>query len=149
MVTSTATRSRLHWRSCASQDPPAARSRAIGDKEGQAVKDGDAGLDHGQYSLDGIRNYESVYGRDFVSDEDLEAQAFEWLEDIANVRRHRTTGEPPRVRFERDERDELKPLAMTPYPRLGVPTRTARRRLPTAHVEVERRALSVYAEAVR
>ena len=31
------------------------------------MKEGDVGLDHGQYALDGIRNYESVYGRDFVS----------------------------------------------------------------------------------
>jgi len=88
--------------------------------------------------------------RDFVSDEDLEAQALGWLEGIANVRRHRTTGEPPRTRFERDERDALKPLATMPYPRLGGPPRTARWRQPgPVLVEVERRPLSVYAEAVR
>jgi len=90
------------------------------------------------------------YGRDFVSDEDLETQALAWLEGIANVRRHRTTGEPPRGRFERDERDVLKPLATMPYPRLGVPTRAPRRRQPLpVLVEVERRPLSVYAEAAR
>src|SRR5690606_32218703 len=32
-----------------------------------------------------------VYARDFVSDEDLNAQAHTWLSGTANVRRHRTT----------------------------------------------------------
>ena len=32
------------------------------------------------------------YGREFVNDEDLNAQALRWLEGTANVRRHGTTG---------------------------------------------------------
>ena len=47
------------------------------------------------------------YAREFVSDDDLNAQALSWFEDVANVRRHRTIGEQPRVRFERDEREKL------------------------------------------
>jgi transposase len=89
------------------------------------------------------------YGRDFLSDEDLQAQAERWLQDVANVRRHRTTSEQPRVRFERDERAALKPLALTPYPRLGAPMPAPRQRQAHRIIQVERRALSVYAEAVR
>ena len=44
-----------------------------------------------------------LYGRKFVSDEDLNEQAQRWLEGTANVRRHGTTGERPVDRFERDE----------------------------------------------
>lgn len=90
------------------------------------------------------------YGRDFVSDEDLDAQAFGWMESVANVRRHRTLGESPRARFERDERDALKPLALQPFPRLGAASHDRRRRPAVAPlVLVERRPLSAYAEAVR
>ena len=89
------------------------------------------------------------YGREFVSDEDLNEQAQRWLEGTANVRRHGTTGERPVDRFERDEKQALLPLADGPYRRLGArPLPAARRRLP-ATVEVERRSLSVYAEAVQ
>ena len=55
------------------------------------------------------------YGRPFLNDADLNAQALSWLERTANARTHRTTAEVPRVRFERDERVLLKPLALTPY----------------------------------
>jgi len=53
------------------------------------------------------------YGRSFVSDEDLNAQALSWMAHTANVRMHRTILEAPQTRFERDEL--LKPLAMQPY----------------------------------
>ena len=89
------------------------------------------------------------YGRKFVSDEDLNEQAQRWLEGTANVRRHGTTGERPVDRFERDEQQALLPLADRPYRRLGArPLPAARRRLPTT-VDVERRPLRVYAEAVQ
>ncbi len=89
------------------------------------------------------------YGRTFLNDDDLNAQAERWLDATANVRRHRTTGERPRVRFERDERATLKPAAVSPYPRLGRSTASqASKRMPYP-VEVQRRPLSVYAEAVR
>lgn len=89
------------------------------------------------------------YGRDFVSDEDLDAQAFGWMEGVANVRRHRTLGESPQARFERDERDVLQPLALQPFPRLRVPSHDRRRPAARPLVLVERRPLSAYAEAVR
>ena len=90
------------------------------------------------------------YGRSFVNDEDLNEQASGWAEGTANVRRHGTTGERPVDRFERDEREALGPLASRPYRRLGVHrgAEPVRRRVPET-VEVERRPLRVYAEAVR
>ena len=89
------------------------------------------------------------YGRKFVSDEDLNEQAQRWLEGTANVRRHGTTGERPVDRFERDEQQALLPLADRPYRRLGArPLPATLRRLPTT-VDVERRPLRVYAEAVQ
>ncbi|MDE0626325.1 MAG: IS21 family transposase, partial [Bryobacterales bacterium] len=88
------------------------------------------------------------YGRTFVNDEDLNEQASRWAEETANVRRHRTTGERPVDRFERDERQALRPLACRPYRRIGAPlaAETARQRVPEP-VEVQRRSLQVYAEA--
>ena len=90
------------------------------------------------------------YGRAFANDEDLNEQASGWAEETANVRRHGTTGERPVDRFERDEREALGPLASRPYRRLGVHrgAEPVRRRVPET-VEVERRSLRVYAEAVR
>ena len=89
------------------------------------------------------------YGREFVNDEDLNEQALLWLEGTANLRRHGTTGERPVERFERDERGALLPLAGCPYRRLGARQlpKPARRLLPVT-VDVERRPLSAYAEAV-
>ena len=89
------------------------------------------------------------YGRVFVNDADLNEQAARWLEGTANVRRHGTTGERPVDRFERDERQVLRPLALHPYRRLGARQAAAPRRTPLAPVEVERRSLRVYSEAVR
>ena len=88
------------------------------------------------------------YGRTFLNDADLNAQAERWLATTANLRRHRTTGEAPHLRFERDERQVLKTLATAPYPRLhGVtPSAASKPRYP---IEVQRRPLSSYAEAVR
>ena len=90
------------------------------------------------------------YGREFASDDDLNTQAAGWLDEVANVRRHGTTGERPVERFERDERAVLRPLANGPYRRLGLrqAPQPARRHVPVA-VEVERRPLSVYAQALQ
>ena len=58
-----------------------------------------------------------VYGREFVGDGDLNAQALTWLDQTphtANERVHGTTQEIPRVRFERDERHVLAALAPRP-----------------------------------
>ena len=90
------------------------------------------------------------YGREFANDDDLNEQAVGWLDGTANLRRHATTGERPVDRFERDERSALLPLAIGPYRRLGLRQAAEPRppRLP-ASVEVERRPLSVYAEALQ
>ncbi len=42
------------------------------------------------------------YGRDFVSDDDLNARALEWLDGEANVRIHGTLKERPANRFQRE-----------------------------------------------
>lgn len=87
------------------------------------------------------------YGRSFLNDADLNAQALSWLARTANVRRHRTTGEPPRLRFEHDERMQLRPLAVRPYRSLvavaSAPERPASRRTSTVP-SVERRSLAWY-----
>jgi transposase len=89
------------------------------------------------------------YGRTFLNDDDLNTQGQGWLDGTANVRRHRTIGESPRERFERDERETLKPLALTPYPRLGTAAPSPSSTRVPYPVEVQQRPLSVYAEAVR
>ena len=89
------------------------------------------------------------YGRTFLNDADLNAQAQRWLATTANRRRHRTTGEAPHLRFERDERQALKTLAPAPYPRLYSLPASPAAITPRQPIEVQRRALSVYAEAVR
>ena len=56
-----------------------------------------------------------VYGREFLGDGDLDSQRRAWLADVANVRVHQTTKEVPAIRFERDERSLLRPLAARAY----------------------------------
>ena len=89
------------------------------------------------------------YGREFVNDADLNEQAERWLAGTANVRRHGTTGERPRDRFERDEREALGPLASGPYRRVGAWRGAAAAARVPATVAVERRPLQAYAEVVR
>jgi len=89
-----------------------------------------------------------VYGRTFIGDPDLDLQREHWLETVANVRIHATTGEKPIERFERDEKALLQPLAMRPYSSLVLPIEAAAskrtaRSVPT--VPVERRPLASYA----
>jgi transposase len=92
-----------------------------------------------------------VYGRDFLGDADLAAQCERWLDDTANRRVHGTTREVPHVRFERDERVVLQPLAARPYsawvlppaPGGDRPTRPL-----TPDVVVERRELDAYTQLV-
>ena len=85
------------------------------------------------------------YGRPFLNDEDLNAQALSWMARTANVRTHRTILEAPQARFERDERARFNPLAMQPYRSLVLEsarpaTRPRLHSMPT----VERRPLAVY-----
>jgi transposase len=87
-----------------------------------------------------------VYARDFVSDEDLNAQAHTWLSGTANVRRHRTTKEKPLERFTRDEQTTLLALAGRPYQSLILRPKPAPTPvLPLPRIQVERRALKTYA----
>jgi transposase len=90
-----------------------------------------------------------VYGRTFLHDADLDHQRRHWLEHVANVRVHGTTGERPRDRFDREERVVLQPLAPRPYTSLVLDeSAPAARplRTPRPVVEVERRPLAVYAQ---
>ena len=84
------------------------------------------------------------YGRDFVSDDDLNAQASAWLQATANRRRHRTTGEAPTLRFERDERHALRPLAATAYRAAQRMQTSPAAGLSPAWPKVQQRSLAVY-----
>ena len=91
-----------------------------------------------------------LYGREFLGDADLAAQAEHWLEHTANARVHGTTGVVPRERFEQDERPALLPLAPRPYravlplpPTRALQTGPSRRLQPL--LTVERRPLGAYA----
>jgi transposase len=87
------------------------------------------------------------YGRSFLNDADLNAQALSWLTQTANLRVHRTTEEAPRLRFERDEQMLLRPLASRPYRSLvaaaALPDRPRQPHSP-ALLTVERRPLAWY-----
>jgi transposase len=93
------------------------------------------------------RNF--VYGREFVSDADLEARLEHWLDRTANVRIHGTTKVRPVVRFQ-EEKGLLLPLAersyrslVLPLERKAEPSSTGRVTLP--RIAVERRPLATYA----
>lgn len=87
------------------------------------------------------------YGREFVSDADLNEQAERWLRLTANVRIHATTKERPVERFEREEQLLLQPLAARAYrPLVLLPTEAPQpsRVQGVPSVQVERRPLSTY-----
>ncbi|MBA2305706.1 MAG: IS21 family transposase [Acidobacteria bacterium] len=89
-----------------------------------------------------------IYGREFLNDADLDHQCGLWLDSIANVSIHQTTKERPRIRFDRDERFTLQPLAARPYYSLVLDgdAAAARTRTPSrVIVDVEKRPLSAYA----
>ncbi len=88
-----------------------------------------------------------LYGRDFLGDADLDAQASTWLGGVANVRVHRTTGEQPWARFQAQEQHRLLPLAERPYRSLILlPSEPAAPAVQRAgRVEVEKRPLQTYA----
>jgi transposase len=92
------------------------------------------------------------YGRSFLNDDDLNAQTLSWLAQTANARLHRTTAEAPRLRFDRDERALLRPLAARPYRSLVVassPPERAQRSRPPVLLNVERRPLAWYDRLTR
>ena len=53
----------------------------------------------------------AIAGHCFASTEHLQAHLARWMREVADVRVHGTTAEPPAQRFERDERCMLTPLA--------------------------------------
>lgn len=58
----------------------------------------------------------AIAGHRFDSFEDLQAHLDQWARNVADVRVHGTTGEPPIERFEREERSALRPLpAKAPF----------------------------------
>jgi transposase len=88
-----------------------------------------------------------LYGRRFVSDADLNAQAMHWLATVANARTHGTTQVVPLTRFD-EERGRLQPLPTHPYRSLLLPApRVARPAVSpaAAHIDVEHRDLAAYA----
>jgi transposase len=89
-----------------------------------------------------------IYGRDFLNDADLDQQTRHWLDRVANVRVHATTQERPRVRFDRDERLLLQPLAPRRYTSLVLDSTspTSPRQRPRPVIDVEKRPLTVYAQ---
>ena len=56
----------------------------------------------------------AIAGHAFESWAALEVHLAWWMREIADVRVHGTTGEPPLVRFERDEAAALRPIAGRP-----------------------------------
>ena len=85
------------------------------------------------------------YAREFLNDADLNQQATSWATHRANARLHRTIGEVPQVRFERDEQATLQTLALAPYRSVlqPQPAQTLQPQLPRLP-SVERRPLSAY-----
>ncbi len=89
-----------------------------------------------------------VYGRTFLNDADLAQQCADWLVPVAKARRHATTQERPRERFDRDERAVLQPVPSRRYTSLvlDAPAVTRPRpRPPKSGITVEKRPLSAYA----
>jgi transposase len=86
------------------------------------------------------------YGRTFLNDGDLNAQALAWAAQTANLRIHRTTAEAPRARFDRDERVLLRALALRPYRSLTLSTtrQPKQPQYPALTTTVERRPLAWY-----
>ena len=69
----------------------------------------------------------ALAGEVFDDWDHLEAHVRQWLDEVANIRRHGTTGEAPQVRFERDEQAQLGPY-LTPAslaPQASTETRKA------------------------
>ena len=56
----------------------------------------------------------AIAGRQFASWAAFEAHLEQWTREVADLRVHRTTGEPPIMRFQRDEAAALQPLAGRP-----------------------------------
>jgi transposase len=76
----------------------------------------------------GYVKHNALAGRSFASFAELERHLAWWMVAVADQRIHGTTQERPAVRFERDERQALRPLPVRP---LAVRTRRLKRRVST------------------
>jgi transposase len=74
----------------------------------------------------GYVKHNALAGRSFVSFEALVLHLAKWTVEVADQRIHGTTRERPIVRFERDERQAMRPLPTRP---LAVRTRRLKRRV--------------------
>jgi transposase len=74
----------------------------------------------------GYVKHNALAGRSFASFADLQRHLARWMVEVADRRIHGTTREQPIVRFERDERQALRPLPPRPLP---VRTRRLTRRV--------------------
>jgi transposase len=74
----------------------------------------------------GYVKHNALAGRSFASFEELQCHLAKWMVEVADRRIHGTTRERPAVRFERDERQGLRPLPARP---LAVRTRRLQRRV--------------------
>lgn len=81
-----------------------------------------------------------VAGRDYADVADLNTQALRWCRDEVGAQPHGTTQEPPRVRFERDEKPALLPLPATAF---DPPTWAEAKVHPDHHVVFQRSFYSV------
>jgi transposase len=76
----------------------------------------------------GYVKHNALAGRSFASFQELQRHLVTWIIEVADRRIHGTTKERPAVRFERDERQALRPLPARP---LAVRTRRLKRRVNT------------------
>jgi transposase len=74
----------------------------------------------------GYVKHNALAGRSFASFEELQRHLARWVLEVADRRIHGTTREQPAVRFDRDERQALRPLPSRP---LAVRTRRLKRRV--------------------
>lgn len=74
----------------------------------------------------GYVKHNALAGRSFATLDALQKHLTRWMNEVADRRIHGTTGESPSVRFERDERQALRPLPARP---LAVRTRRLTRRV--------------------
>jgi transposase len=74
----------------------------------------------------GYVKHNALAGRSFATFEALRRHLAKWIIEVADQRIHGTTGEQPSARFERDERQALRPLPIRP---LAVRTRRLTRRV--------------------
>jgi transposase len=74
----------------------------------------------------GYVKHNALAGRSFPTFEALRRHLARWIVEVADRRIHGTTGEPPMIRLERDERQSLRALPVRP---LAVRTRRLTRRV--------------------